>query len=273
MNQDNLDVPIKVLRITPKSAYTTEEAHRHNYNEFFFFKNGGGDHLIDFVTYTIKANSVYNVVSNKVHYVNRAIDSFGYVLMVKNDFFQNQILKTNYAFLIEFEEINLDVKAFDSQVELIQQIENELKSDHTLKNNVVVALVHLLLVRLKQYVYQNQTKDLIKLTENSLYKSFYVLLEKYYCSERSTGFYAERLNLSVNTLNKDIKKTTGKTVSKLIQNRLILEAKRLLFHSDLSVKEIGVYLNFTDSAHFYHFFRKLENCSPSDYRKKMKMYI
>ena len=272
MNQDNLDVPIKVLKITPKSVYTTEEAHRHNYNEIFFFKNGGGEHLIDFVTYPIKANSIYSVVSNKVHFVNRAIDSFGYVLMINNDFFQHQILKTNYAFLMECEEINLSTEAFDAQLDFVKQIEDELQTPNPLKNEVVVALVHLMLLKLKQFIYLDQSKEKVKLTENKLYKSFYALVEEYYTFERSTQFYADKLNMSIAVLNKELKKTTGRTVTQLIQARLLLESKRLLFHSTLSVKEIGASLNFTDSAHFYHFFQKFEKCSPSDYRRKVKIY-
>jgi AraC-like DNA-binding protein len=211
-------------------------------------------------------------VSNKVHFVNRAIDSFGYVLMIKNDFFQHEILKTNYAFLIECEELNLNAETFDIQLNFVKEIELELELNKSLKSEVVVTLVHLMLLKLKRYVQEGHSKQKIKLTENSLYKSFYVLLENHYMFERSTQFYADKLNISTLGLNKELKKATGKTIGKLIQNRLLLESKRLLFHSDLSVKEIGASLNFTDSAHFYHFFHKFEKCSPSDYRKKVKIY-
>ncbi|MFK8037793.1 MAG: helix-turn-helix domain-containing protein [Crocinitomicaceae bacterium] len=267
-SDDKLNAPIKVLKINPKSVYTTEEAHRHNYNEIFFFKNGGGKHLIDFVTYPIKANSVYAVVANKVHFVNRAIESFGYVLMIKNDFFQHEILKTNYAFLVECEEINLKPEAFDEQLELVKEMEFELNSNNLNKADIVVALVHLMLLKLKRSVQANQHQ----LAENSLYKSFYTLMENHFIEERATHFYADQLKLSSSVLNRELKKATGKTANKLIQKRLLLEAKRLLFHSDLSVKEIGVTLNFTDSAHFSNFFTKLVNSSPSVYRKNVKMY-
>lgn len=269
MELDDLDVPIRVLRITQKSVYTTEEAHRHNYNEIFFFKHGGGHHLIDFISHPIKANSIYSVVSNKVHYVNRAIDSFGYVLMIKNDFFQNEILKTNYAFLVECEEINLNAELFDEQLSLVKEIEVELKSDNVFNNDMVVALVHLMLLKLKRSV---QVKQQIQLTENSLYKSFYTLLENNFIMERTTTFYANMLNLNPASLNRELSKSVGKTTNKLIQDRLLLESKRLLFHSELSIKEIGFNLNFTDSAHFSNFFTKMADCAPSEYRKRMKIY-
>lgn len=272
MELDSLDVPIKVLKIVPKLIYSTEEAHRHNYNELFFFEKGGGDHLIDFVNYKIKSQSIYSVVANKVHFVNRAIDSYGYVLMIKNDFFQNEILKSNYTFLIECEELELTEEVFSEQITLIKQICQELKTKNPLKNEVVVSIVQLMLLKLKQHIMKDNSRNHLKLSENSFYKSFYELIEIHYSTERSAQFYAERLNVSTAVLNKELKKATGKTISKLLQNRLLLEAKRLLFHSDLSIKEIGVELNFTDSAHFYHFFRKALACSPSDYRKKVKIY-
>jgi len=272
MEFEDSDALIKVLKINPKSKYSTEEAHRHNFNELFFFEEGGGDHLIDFVNYKIKPNSINSVVANKVHYVNRAIKSHGYVLMIKNDFFQNEILKANYTFLIECEELELSKKAFAEQLAFIEKIEQELSAAMPLVNEIVASIVHLMLLKLKQFLQADNTSKDLKLKDNSFYKAFYVLIEEHFANERSTQFYANHLNVSAAILNKELKKATGKTTSKLLQDRLLLEAKRLLFHSDLSVKEIGVELNFTDSAHFHHFFRKTENCSPSDYRKKVKIY-
>lgn len=269
---DELDTPVKVVRIEQDSPYKSDKAHRHNYNEIFFFESGGGEHMIDFNTHTIKSNSIHSVVANKVHLVNRANNSFGFVLLLKNDFFQSEILKSNYAFLIECEIINLTSDRFSQQIKLIKEIETELQSNNLMINEVLTALIHLILLKLKQYIKQDKTNKYENLTENKLYKSFYLLLEKKFKTQRTTQYYANKLNLSSAALNKELQRATGKSITKLIQNRLLLESKRLLFHSDLSIKEIVFHLNFSDSAHFSHFFKNKVNMSPIEYRKKQRIY-
>lgn len=268
---DNLEFPVRVVRIGKKTEYNTEDVHRHNYNELFFFENGGGNHMIDFETHLIENNSVHSVVSNKVHLVNRDKNSFGHVLLFKNDFFQSDLLKTNYSFLIDCEVINLTTDRFKDVRKIIEEIEKEINSDDLMKNAIIEAHIHLILMKLKQFVKTDSKTNYSSLTDNKLYKSFYLLLEDHFRSERKTHFYAEKLNLGDIVLNKELEKATGKTASKLIHDRLILESKRLLFHSNLSVKEISYNLNFTDTAHFSHFFKKTVRLTPSEFRETKKV--
>ena len=72
------------------------------------------------------------------------------------------------------------------------------------------------------------------------------LLEEHYLQERRVGDYAARLAMTADHLNELVKKRQGRTASRLIQDRLHLEAKRLLLHADLSVKEVGYALNMKD---------------------------
>lgn len=265
---DELKQPVRIEKIERKNSYDSGQAHRHQYNELFFFDNGEGEHMIDFTTHKIKSKSVHSVVSNKVHLVNRSKDSFGYVLFFKNDFFQSDILKSNYAFLIECESIELQPQVFAQLIDVIESIEQELEEDGMMKNEVIEAQLHLILMKLKQSVKQDSESKYSNLTDSSLYKSFYLSLEQDYKSERTVKYYADALNMSTSVLNKGLITATGKSTAKLIQERLLLESKRLLFHSSMSVKEIGFELNFTDSAHFAHFFKKYTSKTPSEYRER-----
>jgi AraC-like DNA-binding protein len=60
----------------------------------------------------------------------------------------------------------------------------------------------------------------------------------------------------------------GKTVTDMIQERIVMEAKRLLFHSDLSVKEIGYSLGFEDAAYFNRAFKKKAGTTPLEFRQQ-----
>lgn len=84
---------------------------------------------------------------------------------------------------------------------------------------------------------------------------------------RSPKVFAERLSIHVNYLNRAIKKTTGRTTTDHIFERLTAEAKALLKHTDWNIAEISYVLGFEDQAHFHNFFKKQTTMSPSSFRQ------
>ena len=268
--ENNLNSPITIERIEQQSSYDNTLAHRHNYNEIFFFIKGGGEHMIDFNTYPIKNNSIYFVSSNKVHLINRSTQSYGFVIKLRNDFFQFEILKNNYFLLIEYDKIDLSAVQFSKLINLVNEIDSELQSNEIFRQEVLSTHISLILLQLKRHIKQNINYPTNLLTDHSLFKSFYNLLDKDIKNQRAVKYYANELNLSIRKLNNELKSVSGKSANRLIQDRLLLESKRLLFYSDLSIKEIAFQLNFTDSSHFYHFFKKIVGLSPSEYRINQK---
>ena len=80
-------------------------------------------------------------------------------------------------------------------------------------------------------------------------------------------FYADKLYLSPKYLSKIIKQASGRSGPEWIDAFVILEAKNMLRHSDISIKDIVYRLNFSSSSVFNKFFRLHTGMSPSDYRK------
>lgn len=99
-------------------------------------------------------------------------------------------------------------------------------------------------------------------------KSFKQLLEKNYCTLRRPGEYAKKLNISTHYLNECIRNATGHSVSQQIQDRIILEAKRLLYHTDKSVKEIAFELGYVDYPYFTRLFIKATGMSALTFRNR-----
>lgn len=92
-------------------------------------------------------------------------------------------------------------------------------------------------------------------------------VEQFFRSERSVEFYCRRLGMTDKTLKKTIEKHIGKSPKQYINDRVILEAKRLLCYNDISVKEIAYELGFSDDSNFYKFFFKHTGLTPLAFRK------
>lgn len=98
--------------------------------------------------------------------------------------------------------------------------------------------------------------------------AFTSLLEQHFASLKRPSDYAAQLNISVPYLNECIREVTGFSVSLQIQQRIILEAKRLLYHSNRSVKEISSELGYEDPAYFSRFFAKATGMTALQFRNK-----
>lgn len=98
-------------------------------------------------------------------------------------------------------------------------------------------------------------------------KEFKNLLEKHFKAVKIPADYGVQLHISPSYLNECVKATTGKSVSALIQQRVMLEAKRLLYHSAKSVKEISGELGYDDHSYFTRLFTKVVGMTPVAFRE------
>ncbi len=104
-----------------------------------------------------------------------------------------------------------------------------------------------------------------------LLSAFQDLIEKNFLSLKMPKEYATRLNITPNYLNALCKKKSGKSAGELIRQRIVLEAKRLLAHTDLTVAEIAYKLKFEDNSYFGRFFRKYARISPANFRRTQQV--
>ena len=92
------------------------------------------------------------------------------------------------------------------------------------------------------------------------------LVNNHFTEIRTPKDFASRLNVSPNYLNSICKQIYNKTVSEIIQERTILESKRLLIHTGLTISEISDKLGFKDNSYFGRYFKKAAGIPPEKYR-------
>lgn len=265
------DLPFKLELIESNVGYNPRAPHRHNYYEIFFFEKGSGLHMIDFNEFEIESQHVHLISPGQIHYMHRAPDTKGWVLKFTSEFFLSNLSDKDMLQQIPFLNnkvtkplIKPEKDEFESLLQFVQFIKKEDEKKSSEYENMIRNYLNLILVKCHRlYDYSSpESKDI----ENQLCRRFSALLQENYLLENRVGFYSEKLKINDNRLNQATKKILGRTPSELISDRLLLEAKRWLLHSNKSIKEIAYSLNFRDNAYFNRWFKKLENCSPGEFR-------
>ena len=101
---------------------------------------------------------------------------------------------------------------------------------------------------------------------DELFNKFLDLLREYCSTERSVEFYASKMGITPKYLSLILKKKSGRNASKLIDEAVVYEAKRLLKYSGLSIREIALKLNFASQSFFGKYFKQRVGVSPSRYK-------
>lgn len=99
------------------------------------------------------------------------------------------------------------------------------------------------------------------------------MLEKHFANVREPSFYAGKLKMSPSSFSKKIKLQFGKTPTQLIQERVVLEAKKLLHLTKKSVKEVAAELHFDDEHYFSRYFKNEVGIAPTQFREEVGISV
>ncbi|MEM8524177.1 MAG: helix-turn-helix domain-containing protein [Bacteroidota bacterium] len=147
-----------------------------------------------------------------------------------------------------------------------------LKEDFSIKDHLQGEMLRSLLKRLLIISTRMLKKDLQEPNMNNnqldIIRQYNLLVEQHFREKHQVKDYADLLFKSPKTLSNLFKKVGEKTPLMMIQERILLEAKRLLLYSNKTVEEITYDLGYKDIGHFSKFFKKHEKISPSQFRKE-----
>ena len=248
--------------------------HRHDYYTVMLVKQASGRHLLDFIEYELKGRQAYFISPGQVHQVKEAERPLGYSIV-----FSNQFLVENNIPLQFIEDLNLFNDYLDQPPLQLSQEEYEKLEGYSeemlhlfrepLKFNsqALGAYLKLFFIHCNNLCSLNFDALVKKQGASALLKKFRDLLDSQYASWHTATEYADALNVSADHLNRVVKSLVGRTVKEMIQSRIVIAAKRLLYFSDLSAKEIGYNLGFSEPANFSSFFKNCTGTSPTSFRK------
>lgn len=236
--------------------------------------------------YITEGNAVINIdfdehiaIKNKFFFIDKfknwswvKFDRIEGIMVQFTDLFYNLIytgnpkIKSDRSLIGEFTPfIKIDD---DNKNELKNIIDIMLKEYSCLKENskeIICLSLKVMILMYRRYAYREESLFVAD-RKKQLLSDFRKLVNSKFSELKTPKEFAQMLNITPNYLNALCKDIYNKTVTEVIQERIILESKRLLAHSGLSVSEISYKLGFKDNSYFGRYFKKVVGIPPEKFR-------
>jgi AraC-like DNA-binding protein len=252
-----------------------DDPHRHNFYSIIWSFTATGKHIIDFHEYPIEPGSIFFVSPLQVHQVITNPGPTGLVILFTSEFLQKNSIREDFISNLRLfrdsdetpplmlnETSSLQLKGF------ADEMNKAFTSPDEMKFETIGAYLKLFVIacnRLCSLFPDNNTQSIE--VGRSLVQRFKGLVEQHFSEWHQVQDYAKALNVSPGYLNEVINSSVHKPAKEYIQNRIILETKRLSLFTRKSIKEIGYELGFNDPSHFSKFFKTFTGNSILGFRE------
>ena len=249
--------------------------HRAQFFHIIWIEKGRGKHSIDFNSFEFKDNTILFIPHNSVNIFDRNGAYEGRAILFTKEFFCKnsddlKYLQTSLLFSDLYNAVKMKVNPEFSDLQfLLNSMETEfLREPDNVQYNILHNMLHIFLLQCERELKNQGFQEHNKCPYLDSVISFKELLENNFQNEKSVTKYASDLNLSQKQLHKATTLILGKSPKEVINDRLLLEAKRLLAHSSESVKEIAYNLGYNEPTYFIKYFRKNVGKTPSEFRSQ-----
>lgn len=252
--------------------HNPEKAHRVTFYTILYFTEGHGKHFVDFNWYDVQAGTLIYLKANQVHAFQFNKNLNGYcILLTESNFIQSLAhIEHQLDYRIFNPEIFSPVlhpsnlKQVDFYFNLLRQELFETKNQN--KKIVLGSLVQIFMAK----VFADQANQL-SANRNSptfiLFRQFIGLVEKQYMQTRNAQDYAKKLSVTYKHLNDISKSFVQKTAKQLIDDFVILQAKRALINSSITSTSLAYELGFDTPTNFSKYFKKRCGYTPGEFQR------
>lgn len=245
--------------------------HRLNFYAILIITEGEVNHVVDFSVHRLKKDDVMVISKGQIHAFEEGVAYKGFLMVFSEAFMQKYMAQSTiaqinhlYNYFLKQEKINNP----DFNQTLLRALKEELKKTSSSLPNIIGALISVYLLKLNEENTRLENK-MGASKYMDYFHHFKLLVEKNFSKTRDAKVYANDIAISYKHLNnvcKDVVKTTAKS---FIDNYVILEAKRMLVSTSLSVKEIAFTLGFDEPTNFLKYFKKHTSLTPLEFRNAL----
>ncbi|TWJ04969.1 AraC-like DNA-binding protein [Mucilaginibacter frigoritolerans] len=250
-------------------------AHRASFYHIIWFQKGNPTHSVDFIPINIKPNTILFLNKDTIHHFDSKNPFDGRAILFTDSFFcktdaDHKFLRDTILFNNLFPVSQIKVGHQESLFESVFQLmTNELlNAKDSSQDEILQNLLHNLLLISERGRRKQNITELKKGLDLDYVMLFKDALDANYKSKKQVSFYAEKILITEKRLNQATTKLLSKTPKEFIDDRVMLEAKRLLAHTAETIKAIGFDLGFDEPTNFIKYFRKHSHSTPAEFRKK-----
>lgn len=251
----------------------TQPVHRHTFFYVLVLEKGAGEHVIDFTTYPIHDNSVFFIRPCQVHQLALKAGSKGYLIEFNADFYMPpdtaaiQVLRKvshkNYC--------PVERERFKNILSILANMLREFNGKQERYLEAIKSNLNIFFIELSRQ--SRSPKTIARHNDDYMQErleEFIELVEQNMVTNKEVSFYASKLHMTNYQLNAIIKTTLGRTCSAVINEHIILQAKRGLLATTSQVNQIAYDLGYEDVSYFIRFFKKHTGHSPEAFRQNFK---
>jgi AraC-like DNA-binding protein len=252
------------------------KAHAHDFYSVILFTKGTGNMVINNDSYSIQPQSICIVAPNQMHSFEGLEDVEGIIFFFCQDFYVEEFSFIRLLNVFSYTSqtgtnacnpcIGLSDMEFIHINTILKSIQSEYELYTSSNNSAVIIRSHLNIMLLKLSELYETKSGKSNNNDSILIHSLSHLIDSYFIQEQHLGFYTSAFNISESQLNDICNKHFNCGMKKILQNRLMLEARKLLLTSELSVSEIAYKLNFEDNSYFNKVFKIKTGLTPKRFR-------
>lgn len=274
INPQTGNLAFKVFSFNNNSHF--DHIQRLNYYSLIWIKNGKGTAKADFSEYDFIQNTLFAFSPYQPFMFQTDEQIQGIVINFHSDFFcihkHHQEVACNGVLFNNIYNppfVTVDENANSTFKMLLEQITVEMQNPALAQYELLVSYLKIFLITASRLKAEQQTEIQINPAENKepfILQNLKNYIETHFKTKHSASDYADLLNISAKALAKLTKTHFNKTLTDLISERIIIEAKRELYLTNKAVKEIAYELGYIDEYYFSRFFKNNADISPQAYR-------
>lgn len=266
----------KIAKNKEQYEHNPELPHQLKFYNLIFFTEGKGRHFIDFDWYPVEQNSLIYLAKEQVNAFEFSENLKGFCLIFTEKYFVDCFsnLSSDFVFRLFNPQLFSPVLQIPKESDF-ENYFNLLKKEYSIPNSfnhkTIIDALFVILISKAESIKKNQnfpSKDFSKI---SVFQKFTSLIEQNLSKSRNADFYASELAITYKHLNIICKELVNKTAKNVIDDFVILQAKRNLINSAIKSNELAFKLGFEDPTNFTKYFKKHTGLTPNSFLKSLSI--
>ncbi|MDO0924833.1 AraC family transcriptional regulator [Streptomyces sp. TG1A-8] len=255
------------------SGAPLHRVHRIDFHVVMLFTHGPVRHMIDFAEYEAAAGDLLWIRPGQVHRFSRTSEYRGTVLTMQPGFLPRVTVEATGLYRYDLPPLlHPGPDRLAALQAALAQLHREYEDTATLPLGLHTAVLrHTLTACLLRLAHlAASSAEVSRRQSDSTFTRFRDAVEKGFATNHSVSAYADALGYSRRTLVRAVRAATGGTPKGFIDKRVVLEAKRLLAHTDMPIGRVGAAVGFPDAANFSKFFQLHTGQTPVVFRADLR---